>query len=91
MLGRTRFCDAPALPGSAYCPSHHGRCAVGPATAAGLDVIRMLEREAGRALDLPPELAFLSSIAAPELESAAEPDDIAACLDLGKPDASEDE
>jgi hypothetical protein len=51
----------------------------------------MLEREAGRALDLPPELAFLSSIAAPELESAAEPDDIAACLDLGKPDASEDE
>jgi hypothetical protein len=89
--GRPRFCAAPALPGSAYCRHHHLRCAVDPATAAGERARRAIEREADRAADLPPELAHLSSIATPELDSADAPDDIAACLDLGIARRPEDE
>jgi hypothetical protein len=81
--GRPRCCAAPALPGSAYCARHHRRCAVSPASRAGARAIRRLEREADRTADLPPELAFLSSVAVPELDSADAPEDIAACLDFG--------
>ncbi|HEX4113729.1 MAG TPA: hypothetical protein VH020_14445 [Stellaceae bacterium] len=90
-LGPPRFCAAPAAPGSAYCRRHHRLCAVGPATKAGRQAIRTFEREADRAANLPPELAFLLSIAAPELESADGPEDLAACLDLATARAGEDE
>jgi hypothetical protein len=90
-VGPPRCCAAPAAPGSAYCRRHHRLCAVSPATRAGQQAIRTLERAADRAADLPPELAFLSSIAAPELESADDPDDIAACLDLAAARAGDDE
>jgi hypothetical protein len=79
---RPRFCGAPAIDGSPYCRRHHALCSFSPASAEGGRAARRLEREADRASPPPDELAYLASIAAPELDSADEPDDLAACLDL---------
>jgi len=38
------WCGAPRRPGSSYCPSHHARCLIAPASAAGRR--RLLEFEA---------------------------------------------
>jgi hypothetical protein len=77
-----RFCGAPALPGSAYCRHHHRLCLIEPGSVAAGRAIRDLEREAARSATVPDELAFLASVAVAELDSADEPRDIAACLDL---------
>jgi len=68
------FCDTPALPGSSYCAQHRAICILAPGSAAAARAARALDEAAAPA---PRELAFL-----PELEAAAERDDIAACLDL---------
>ena len=81
----TFFCDAPAFADSAYCGLHHRICAVQPGSEAGRDVIRNIEREAARTAPVPIELAYLSCVAAPELDSADDPHDIAACLDFMPP------
>ncbi len=76
------FCDAPALPGSSYCARHRALCTIAPGTAAAEIAARALDRAADAAPAPPPELAFLDAASVPELEAAAEPEDIAACLDL---------
>ena len=73
------FCDAPALPGSSYCAQHRALCVIAPGSAAAARAARTLDEVAAAA---PGELAFLDGAAMPELEAAAERDDIAACLDL---------
>lgn len=77
------FCDAPALPGSSYCAHHRALCIVAPGSAAAERAARRLD-EAAAAESAPPpgELEYLDAAAVPELEAAAERDDIAACLDL---------
>ncbi|MGH7075446.1 MAG: hypothetical protein ACREFD_14750 [Stellaceae bacterium] len=80
--GAPRFCDAPALPGSAYCATHHARCAVAPESAAGARTIRRLQRAAAGRDGPPRDLAHLASVAVAELDSADAPADIAACLDV---------
>jgi len=75
------FCDAPALPGSSYCPHHHALCVIAPGSAAADGAARSLAEAAAAAASLR-GLAFLDAAAVPELEAAAERDDIAACLDL---------
>jgi hypothetical protein len=76
------FCDAPALPGSSYCAQHRARCVIAPGSAAAERAARSLDEAAAAASASPGELAFLDAAAVPELEAAAERDDIAACLDL---------
>jgi hypothetical protein len=76
------FCDAPALPGSSYCAHHRALCILVPGSAAAESAVRMLEEAAAAAPAPPRELAFLGAASVPELEAAAERDDIAACLDL---------
>jgi hypothetical protein len=78
--GVPRFCDAPALPGSAYCAEHHARCAVRPDSAAGRRAIRRLKHAAGQAADPPRDLAHLASVEVAELDSGDDPAEIAACL-----------
>jgi hypothetical protein len=78
----TPFCDAPALPGSSYCARHRSLCIIAPGSAAAESAARALDQVASAAPAPPPELAFLDAAAVPELEAAAERDDIAACLDL---------
>jgi len=76
------FCDAPALPGSSYCAHHRSLCIIAPGSAAAELAARTLDAAAAAAPAPPRELAFLDAAAVPELEAAAERDDIAACLDL---------
>jgi len=76
------FCDAPALPGSSYCPQHHAVCVIAPGSAAADGAARSLAEAAAAAPASLRELAFLDAAAVPELEAAAERDDIAACLGL---------
>ncbi|HEY5209912.1 MAG TPA: hypothetical protein VIJ42_10760 [Stellaceae bacterium] len=70
------------MPGSAYCRQHHALCAIDPGSAAGAGAIRRLARAADRGAIPPDELAYLASTAAPELDCADEPSDLAACIDL---------
>ena len=76
------FCDTPALPGSSYCAQHRALCIIAPGSAAAEIAARMLDKAAAAAPKSPRELAFLDAAGVPELEAAAERDDIAACLDL---------
>lgn len=76
------FCDAPALPGSSYCARHRALCILAPGSAAAESAARALDAAAAAAPAPPRELAFLGAASVPELEAAAERDDIAACLDL---------
>jgi hypothetical protein len=76
------FCDAPALPGSSYCERHRALCEIAPRSPAGLAAARALTRDADAAPPPPADLAFLAASAPPEIEAEAEPQDIAACLDL---------
>jgi hypothetical protein len=76
------FCDAPALPGSSYCAQHRALCIVAPGSAAAERAARTLDEAAAAASGSPGELEFLDAAAVPELDAAAERDDIAACLDL---------
>lgn len=81
-----RFCDAPAVPGSSYCPAHRRLCQVRHGTDDARRLLRGFERAArGDDGALPPELAFLASIDPPELDSADEPRDLAGCIDLAPP------
>jgi len=75
------FCDAPALPGSSYCAHHRVVCILAPGSAAAETAARALD-EAAAAESVSRVLAFLDAAAVPEVEAAAERDDIAACLDL---------
>jgi hypothetical protein len=81
-IRRPRYCGAPILPGSAYCRRHHRLCLVKPGSPEGHRAVRRFEREAALASNLPPEFAYLSSVAVPELEAADEPRDIAGCIDV---------
>jgi len=76
------FCDAPALPGSSYCARHRALCTIAPGTEAAETAARALDHAADAAPAPPPELAFLDAASVAELDAAAEPEDIAACLDL---------
>lgn len=89
--GGVVFCAAPTFAASAYCRRHHRLCAVQPGSEAGRDAIRNIEYEAERTAPVPIELAYLSCVAAPELDSADDPHDIAACLDLSRPNDRIDE
>ena len=80
--GATPFCDAPALPGSSYCAGHRALCTIAPGSAAAETAALALDRAAAAAPSPPPELGFLDAASVPELDAAAEPEDIAACLDL---------
>lgn len=80
------FCDAPALPGSAYCADHHAICDVAPGSAESERLGRDLEREAATESPPPEELSFLASVEIPEPEPEAESEDWTGCLDgLPKP------
>jgi hypothetical protein len=79
--GHRRICGARCLPGAAYCARHHALCAIAPDSPEGGKMAREFERAAGAAALPPVELAFLVSVAVPELEADDEPDDIVACLD----------
>jgi hypothetical protein len=76
------FCDAPALPRSSYCAHHRALCTIAPGSTAAETAGRALDHIADAASAPPPELAYLDAASVPELEAAAEPADIAACLDL---------
>ena len=76
------FCDAPALPRSSYCAHHRALCTIAPGSTAAETAGRALDCVAEAAPAPPPELAYLDAASVPELEAAAEPEDIAACLDL---------
>ena len=76
------FCDAPALPGSSYCAQHRAICIIASGSAAAEIAARMLDKAAAAAPRSLRGLAYLDAAAVPELEAAAERDDIAACLDL---------
>jgi hypothetical protein len=76
------FCDAPALPGSSYCARYRALCVIAPGSAAAERAARRLDEAAAAASAPSGELEFLDAAAVPELEAAAERDDIAACLDL---------
>jgi hypothetical protein len=80
-----RFCDAPPVPGSPYCPAHRLLCQIQPGTVAATRALQDLERAARSAGPLPPELAFLAGVEPPELDSADEPRDLAGCIDLASP------
>ena len=76
------FCDAPAAAGSSYCAQHRAVCVIAPGSAAAEMAARRLEAAAAASPRSVRQLAFLDAAAVPELEAAAERDDIAACLDL---------
>src|SRR5690348_9764902 len=76
------FCDAPALPGSSYCAHHRALCIIAPGSAAAAIAARTLDDAAAADAASPGELAFLDAAGTPDLDAAAERDDIAACLDL---------
>lgn len=80
--GRAGGCGAPALPGSPYCRRHRRLCSLPPGSEAAIRELRALERDAAGAAEVPPDLAYLASVAAPELDAADEPRDIAGCLDV---------
>jgi hypothetical protein len=79
--GASPFCDAPAVAGSSYCERHRVLCELAPDTPAG--VAAALALEAGAGPEPPPELGFLAPAPIPELDAGAEPEEIAACLELG--------
>ena len=79
---RARYCGAPAAPGSAYCARHRALCAIRPDSVEGGRLVRRLRREAEQVPAPPEEYAYLSDVAVAELDSADEPRDIAACLDI---------
>jgi len=72
--GADPFCNAPAVPGSAYCARHLARCAAAPESELALagDV---------EAPPPPPELRYLREAALPELLPEAE-DELRALLDV---------
>ena len=76
------FCDAPAVPGSSYCAEHRALCTIAPGSAAAAGAARALDQAADAARTPPPELFFLAAAPPPELDAAAEPEDIAGCLDV---------
>lgn len=72
--GAEPFCNAPAVPGSAYCARHLAHCAAAPETELAL---------AGEveAPPPPPELRYLREAALPEVLPEAE-DELRALLDV---------
>ncbi|HEX6841057.1 MAG TPA: hypothetical protein VF113_06005 [Stellaceae bacterium] len=76
------FCDVPALPGSSYCAHHRALCVIAPGSAAAELAARTLDDAAAADAASPSELEFLDGAGMPDLDAAAERDDIAACLDL---------
>jgi hypothetical protein len=80
--GATRFCDAPALPGSSYCRRHHALCQVSPGSREGA---RLAARQAAAAEHvLPPQLAGLPAIVEPEALAWATPEEVMADLALAE-------
>jgi hypothetical protein len=85
---RSPFCDAPAAPGSSYCPQHRALCVVLPHSAEGAAVSSALTAAAETAPPPPPELGFLDPLALPEADAEPEPRDLRDLVDLPAPDVN---
>lgn len=82
--GGVRFCDAPALRGSSYCPHHRALCQVAPGTPEAAAIVAALAREADR-----PPLPGVGCDPVLELDET-EPEEALATLDLPRRAAAED-